>query len=63
MGIINLTPDSFSDGGEFCTIEKVLKQVNYFSGINVPIEKLNSGHYHIIIQYRNQVAFKPFVKK
>ena len=39
------------------------KQVNYFSGINVPIEKLNSGHYHIIIQYRNQVAFKPFVKK
>ena len=39
------------------------KQVNYLSGINIPIEKLNSGHYHIIIQHRNQVAFKPFVKK
>ena len=30
MGIINLTPDSFSDGGDFSTIEKVLNQVNSF---------------------------------
>lgn len=37
MGIINLTPDSFSDGGDFCTIEKVLKQVNNFisNGVDV----------------------------
>ncbi len=37
MGIINLTPDSFSDGGEFCSIEKVLNQVDYFvaNGVDV----------------------------
>ena len=37
MGIINLTPDSFSDGGDYCSIEKVLNQVNYFvsNGVNV----------------------------
>ena len=37
MGIINLTPDSFSDGGEFCSIEKVLNQVDYLisNGVDV----------------------------
>ena len=30
MGIINLTPDSFSDGGDFTSIEKVLIQVKNF---------------------------------
>ena len=37
MGIINLTPDSFSDGGDFCTIDKVLSQVNNFvsNGVDV----------------------------
>ena len=37
MGIINLTPDSFSDGGDLCTIEKVLNQVNNFvlNGVDV----------------------------
>ena len=37
MGIINLTPDSFSDGGELDTIEKVLNQVNHFvsNGVDV----------------------------
>ena len=37
MGIINLTPDSFSDGGDLCSIEKVLKQVNNFiaNGVDV----------------------------
>ena len=30
MGIINLTPDSFSDGGDLCSIEKVLNKVSYF---------------------------------
>tara|TARA_Y100000589_G_scaffold293379_1_gene298317 strand:+ start:1836 stop:2687 length:852 start_codon:yes stop_codon:yes gene_type:complete len=31
MGIINLTPDSFSDGGEFDSIDKALDQVRRFS--------------------------------
>ena len=37
MGIINLTPDSFSDGGDLSSIEKVLNQVNYFvsNGVDV----------------------------
>ena len=37
MGIINLTPDSFSDGGDFCSIKNVLKQVNNFlsNGVDV----------------------------
>ena len=37
MGIINLTPDSFSDGGELCSIEKVLDKVNNFvmNGVDV----------------------------
>ena len=37
MGIINLTPDSFSDGGDFCSIENVLNQINYFvsNGVDV----------------------------
>ncbi len=37
MGIINLTPDSFSDGGDFCSIEKVFNQVDYFvsNGVDV----------------------------
>ena len=37
MGIINLTPDSFSDGGDFCSIDKVLNQVNNFvlNGVDV----------------------------
>ena len=37
MGIINLTPDSFSDGGDFNSIDKVLNQVNNFviNGVDV----------------------------
>ena len=37
MGIINLTPDSFSDGGDFCSTEKVLNQVKNFisNGVDV----------------------------
>ena len=37
MGIINLTPDSFSDGGDFCSVEKVLNQVSNFisNGVDV----------------------------
>ena len=37
MGIINLTPDSFSDGGDFFSLDKVLNQVNnfVFNGVDV----------------------------
>ena len=37
MGIINLTPDSFSDGGDLNSIRKVLNQVNNFisNGVDV----------------------------
>ena len=37
MGVINLTPDSFSDGGEFNSEKKVLDQVNQFlcNGVDV----------------------------
>ena len=29
MGILNVTPDSFSDGGDFVTIEDALAQAAY----------------------------------
>ena len=37
MGVINLTPDSFSDGGDFNTSKKVLDQVKEFlhNGVDV----------------------------
>ena len=37
MGIINLTPDSFSDGGDLYSIDKVLNQVKHFvlNGVDV----------------------------
>ena len=37
MGVINLTPDSFSDGGDFNSTKKVLDQVNNFlcNGVDV----------------------------
>lgn len=30
MGVINITPNSFSDGGKFTTTDKIRKQINYF---------------------------------
>ena len=42
MGIINLTPDSFSDGGDYCSIEKVLNQVNHFVSNGVDIIDLGA---------------------
>ena len=37
MGVINLTPDSFSDGGDLNSPKKVLNQVNHFlcNGVDV----------------------------
>ena len=37
MGIINLTPDSFSDGGDLFSVEKVLNQVEHFllNGVDI----------------------------
>jgi len=37
MGVINLTPDSFSDGGDLNSTKKVLNQVNHFllNGVDI----------------------------
>ena len=42
MGIINLTPDSFSDGGELSSSKKVLNQVNHFLNNGVDIIDLGA---------------------
>ena len=42
MGIINLTPDSFSDGGDFNNIEKALDQIKCFINHGVDIIDLGA---------------------
>jgi len=42
MGVINLTPDSFSDGGDLNTTKKVLDQVNHFLNNGVDIIDLGA---------------------
>ena len=42
MGVINLTPDSFSDGGDLNTSRKVLNQVNNFLSNGVDIVDLGA---------------------
>ena len=42
MGVINLTPDSFSDGGDINSSKKVLDQVNYFLSNGVDIVDLGA---------------------
>ncbi|KGF89511.1 Dihydropteroate synthase [Prochlorococcus marinus str. MIT 9107] len=42
MGVINLTPDSFSDGGDFNSPKKVLYQVNQFMQNGVDIVDLGA---------------------
>jgi len=42
MGVINLTPDSFSDGGDFNSSNKVLNQVNHFLNNGVDIIDLGA---------------------
>ncbi|MEY8213635.1 MAG: dihydropteroate synthase, partial [Colwellia sp.] len=37
MGILNVTPDSFSDGGKFSCFDKALKQVELMIGQGVDI--------------------------
>ena len=41
MGILNLTPDSFSDGGDFFDLEKALVQVEKF--INYGVDVIDIG--------------------
>jgi len=41
MGILNLTPDSFSDGGDFLDLEKALVQVDKF--INYGVDVIDIG--------------------
>ena len=42
MGVINLTPDSFSDGGDLNSSKKVLNQVNLFFNNGVDIIDLGA---------------------
>jgi len=42
MGVINLTPDSFSDGGDLNSSKKVLNQVNHFLNNGVDIIDLGA---------------------
>ena len=42
MGVINLTPDSFSDGGDLNSSKKVLDQVNHFMSNGVDIIDLGA---------------------
>ena len=42
MGVINLTPDSFSDGGDLNSSKKVLDQVNHFLNNGVDIIDLGA---------------------
>ena len=42
MGVINLTPDSFSDGGDLNTPKKVLNKVNHFLSNGVDIIDLGA---------------------
>ena len=42
MGVINLTPDSFSDGGDLNSSKKVLDQVNHFLSNGVDIVDLGA---------------------
>lgn len=37
MGILNVTPDSFSDGGEFMNVDQAIKQVDWMVQNNVDI--------------------------
>jgi len=42
MGVINLTPDSFSDGGDLNSTKKILDQVNHFLSNGVDIIDLGA---------------------
>ena len=42
MGVINLTPDSFSDGGELNSTKKILDQVNHFLSYGADIIDLGA---------------------
>ena len=48
MGLINLTPDSFSDGGEINSSKKVLDQVNHFLRNGVDIIDLGAQSLSLI---------------
>ena len=67
MGIINLTPDSFSDGGDFCSIDKVLNQVDSFVSNGVDVIDLGAqstrpGALEIGAKYESKRLI-PYLKK
>ena len=55
MGILNVTPDSFSDGGRFDTIEKALKRAEEMTAqgadiLDVGGESTRPGHVQISVE-------------
>lgn len=50
MGILNLTPDSFSDGGEFNSIENALRQVEKLIKEGVDIIDIGGSLQDLIIR-------------
>lgn len=40
VGVVNVTPDSFSDGGEFYDVDKAVSQVNYLSNVGASIVEI-----------------------
>ena len=51
MGILNITPDSFSDGGKWNTIDTALKHTEEM--INDGAEIIDKKHIAQAIQYRS----------
>ncbi|HUB65620.1 MAG TPA: dihydropteroate synthase [Methylocella sp.] len=55
MGILNITPDSFSDGGKFFSLDAALRQAKKLSGegadiIDVGAESTRPGHMPVSVE-------------
>lgn len=67
MGIINITPDSFSDGGDFFDIDNAVKRAIYLKSIGCDIidigaESTRPGHKEITEEEELRRLI-PFIKK
>ena len=53
MGILNVTPDSFSDGGQFDTVERAVDQARYLvaNGTDIP------RHWRAVYPTRGRAYF------
>ena len=56
MGILNITPDSFSDGGDFFNIENALLQTQKLVQSGVDILDIGAVSYtHLTLPTKNEV--------